>query len=407
MKTSRERFMAFAALGLITFTLCALMYFIYYDSNMKSLTNLRTRLSTDLRAAEDSLDTIHSGQERLEKAQTLSLPADIANPIDVKRVKGEYNDLLINLLSASHFPAAKTQLTPKAQEKAPTGLNAKRPPLNHLQFDVQVKGDEMMLVDFLHRFYATPILHRIKSLNVVRPLTRTGDQLAGELEISMSVEAVIIEGAKNRNELLPKDVKVADLAAPSARSDSNYESIASNNIFYGFEPPVQSEPLRDTFDYLGAIILDSITIDDKGVMATFFDAANNVQYVLRKRFDGTFRVDSYWYINEKQKKVRLDIGETKLSFKDPKDTDASGNKTVPYAVFTPVRVDPTGVVLEADGAYYYLHVGYYVRNVRPLKSDELKTLGLTGQSDKKNDKVKSTSSGTDGKRISTGKDEGR
>src|SRR5579871_155504 len=98
MKTPREKLMAFVALGVVFFTLFALLYFFYYDSSMSALANQRKRINSDQLAASDELDQIVKGKERLAAAQAVSLPADPTKPNEVKKVQNDYNDVLSKLL---------------------------------------------------------------------------------------------------------------------------------------------------------------------------------------------------------------------------------------------------------------------------------------------------------------------
>jgi len=401
MKTQRERFMAFAALGVVAVTLFGLLYFFYYHSNMTALENRTRTIAADQRSADDELEAIDAGHERLKAAQVTSLPADVTNPADIKRVLREYNDLLRNMLTDSRFPTNKViQFTGKVLDKpAAAGQTVKRPPMVHLTFDLTLHGNEIMLTDFLERFYRAPMLHRIKSLIVGRPVTRTNDQMKAELEIRMNIEALILDGAQQRKTLLPAGVKEDDLPSKPARADSQYAMIPGRNIFYGpgvvyEDPPVTTYPPKP-FDLLPEIVLDGITSDDSGCVASFFDAANILRYNIRsKQHGGPFRVDVYWFLNEQKAKKDFDhIGETQLTFRD-------GITKKEYGPFTPIYIDHDGVILEDVGKYYFVHIGYHVSDARLITPDDPEAKWLPPPTPKKEDKDKANSTDKNQKKVS-------
>jgi hypothetical protein len=229
---------------------------------------------------------------------------------------------------------------------------------------------------------------------VSRPVTLTKDQMQAELEISISIEALVLEGVKPRKELVPTGVKSDDLPSKPARENKQYAMIPGRNIFYGSEriggPEIQRQP--PPFDLLPEIVLDEITIDDQGSVASFFDSADIVRYRVRaRRPDGPFRIDSYMYLNE-SKRIRDQIGETELMFRD------SATKKE-YGPFKPIRIYQTGIVLEDNGKYYYLHVGYHLNEVRLIKLEEAVAMGLPVSTQQKDDKEKPSSSDKNQKKV--------
>ncbi len=391
MKTPRERFMAFLALGVVVFTLLALLYFFYYDSNMTSLANQLKRIDADQRSTDEELDAIEKGQERLKAARELSLPADMSKSTEVKNAEGDYQRILTKML---YNFGSKTSV--KFKESA-TAAGAKRPPMLHLIYEVKVFGNEIMLTDFLEKFYRMPVLHRIKTLNVQRPTTRTNDQIPEELEIAMTIEALILDGVKAGKTFPPKGIKDDQLPSKPARSDSQYAMIPGRNIFYGPESPIVDRgPKQMPFDLLTAIKLDEITIDERGCVASLYDAYNDQRYTIRTRRqdgNGPFRIDTYWYLNEAKPKRDVDhIGDTHLNFKDPVTNKDLGP-------FTPIHIANSGIILEDRGEFYFVHVGYVLKDARPIGSDDPEAKWVPVSTPKKDDKEKMNSSQNQQKKI--------
>src|SRR4029077_7099058 len=83
----------------------------------------------------------------------------------------------------------------------------KEPIYTRLNFTIAADGELADLIDFLERFYRTPLLHEIKKLDVRRPLTPIIDvtpqrQSAHLLHIDMTVEALGLAGAETPKQLL-------------------------------------------------------------------------------------------------------------------------------------------------------------------------------------------------------------
>jgi len=400
MKTQKDRVMAYLALTLITLTLGGLMYFLYYDRSMSSLKKRQRAAESELTANETAIEQFEKSKPKLDAAKRLSLPADPNAP-------NNYSDELIKLLTASRFPADKiTQVKPKQVVDAlkATGPNKQKPMFTRVLFDLQVHGDLTMLTEFLDKFYRAPLLHRIKSLTVTRPM-RTPDQLPEELDIAMTVEALALDGAEVRKTLLPEKLTEAEKPARLARSTSQYESIEGNNPFFGAPPPRRERTEKGAdYNILPEIVLDGIWTDSTGTWATLFDAADDYQYVIRKRASGGYLVDKYYFIKDTKKRDFDAIGKEKLELKD-----AGGYLHRTYSI---LRVDPSDVFLENDGKIYRLHAGWRLSDVKALTSDEATKLGLKAKDEKKDDngkgKVDDKKVGKDGQKGDGDKDdEGR
>src|SRR5262249_39464243 len=102
-----------------------------------------------------------------------------------------------------------------------------------LNFTVTGHGDFSSVVKLLEEFYSTPLLHKIKSLVMRRPNSGAAAKTR-EVEIELKVEAIIVDGAENRPQLLPTEkVEPHNLAVPKR----DYLMIAAKNPFYGPPPP--------------------------------------------------------------------------------------------------------------------------------------------------------------------------
>lgn len=379
MTSPRERVLAGLAVVLIGITAFGVFYFLYYDRSLKSLDNRERNLLANIERDKARLEEIEKAMPGLKLARKMSLPAD---PVTARRL---YTQELESMLAASRFPLARCTVTPKAESRSPlaAGAAAKKdkPPFTRQVVDIQASGDLSMLVDFLDRFYRTPLLHRIRSLSITKPETTTrGESLPGELNILISVEGLIVDGAENRSTLLPEGLSDAEKPKRLARTSAQYAAIAGNNVFYG-PPPREREVEEDNtprpdFDILPETWLTMIQHDEKGSMATIWDSANEYEYVIRRRLDGAYKIDKYYFLKGSRK--RMEIGEEKLTLKD-------GNDYV-HRVFQVVRVDAADVYLTDGEKLYRLHIGWRMNQIQPLTRDEARSLGLEVPGDKKGDK---------------------
>ena len=356
--TQRERIMALVALALIVVFGGGFMGYQVVLRPLQQKEKAIQALRDDVEKGETTLDEFTRNRPRLELMKKLSLPADQ----DVARSK--YVEELIRLLRVSDFPESST-VTPKPVERAPTGPGAKKPAFTRLQFDVQAHGEEASLIEFLDHFYRTPLLHRIRTLTVNKPVASQTRQ-GGILDISILIEALIVEGAEKRDSLLPKGVE----APPRlARAGDMYATIAGRNIFFGLTADRSDVEVRqrDTVvDPSEYVRLAAITHDSNGDDACLYDVYNNCKYDIHRTKGGTVSVRKCIYF--KQKPVLHDFAD-ELVFKDDDGTTHGSYKVV--------RIDSQELLLEADGNYYRLHVGWSMKELRKITSEaELKQYGL-------------------------------
>jgi hypothetical protein len=190
------------------------------------------------------------GRRQLEEFRGRSLPADatekLANPNAL--AKSEYEKYLRELLNESGFPASRT-ITAQSSPTMDLGRpGAKETFLVPLTFVVEAKheppradgkgsrGVEVATLEkMLDSFYKSPLLHRIQSVSIKSPPPppeesaeeQTGDTSKGppfggkggksfkgkgkgknspkELDVRLTIEAIVVQGAQKRPFLFPLD----------------------------------------------------------------------------------------------------------------------------------------------------------------------------------------------------------
>jgi hypothetical protein len=328
-------------------------------------------LQQDLEKKQDRIRQVAAERTKLERARQLSLPADT----DLAR--REYEEYLSDLLRESGF-APGFSITAKPVEKSSAAITGKGPIYMRLPFAIMARANLASFVAMQERFYHAPLLHQIKNLSVQRPLTPGQQEQPGELDIQMTVEAIVVSGAENRSYLLPSvdrrllalDVVSALRGGPAgfalipwavgptgprgpgvlAQPGRHYADIAKKNIFLGSSQSTRAPEYGEVVNF---IHLTDITHNDRLTEAFFYDRANRRWIRLRAEtgFD-TFRVLD----NE---------GETLLSGKV-------------------IRLDNRDLIFRVDKNYYSIHVDQSLGDVikKPLTEEQLRSLGLAALLDK-------------------------
>src|SRR5437016_3040900 len=194
--TKRERVLA---LGLGTAVVLGGMAFVFYRAFWSPLQELDANIVTlqqDVETKEDRVRKIEEAKGRLERWRQLSLPSEI----DFSR--REYEIYLSDLLRQSGFTPGFT-IMPKSAERSSQVIATKGPIYWRLPYTVQARGSLANLVEMLEQFYRTSLLHQVKRLSISRPSTLGTQPQPTELDIHMTVEALIVAGAENRPWLLP------------------------------------------------------------------------------------------------------------------------------------------------------------------------------------------------------------
>lgn len=306
---------------------------------------------------EDRLFQTQQDLKRMDVLKRISLPANV----DV--ASREYGAELARLLRSSEFPSSDTSIIHKPAENVANLPPAKRPPFTRISFEIQTHGDVGSLVTFLDSFYRLPLLHRIKTMNVLKPAT---PKRPNELDITLIIEALVLEGAENRTTLLPEGVvPPPKLARPSAQ----YVSIAGRDVFYGPAPVQKFEMPHKDVDLSDYVVFDGIVLDEKASVATLWDAFNNLKYEIRGTNSGRFSVRTSWYLKGTSKPKFKDLTDD-LVIKDENDDVIEQ--------FEIVRIDATELILrdKGDDKYLALHVGQRVSEVKELSDKEAKERNL-------------------------------
>jgi hypothetical protein len=214
-------------------------------------------------------------------------------------------------------------------------------------------------------------------LTIQKPLgseSRTGENRGGappstDLDVNMTVEALVLDNAEQRKTLLPD--KPADVPPLLARDDKQYAMIAGKNIFFG-PPPAAPRMDRQSVDVTPFVRLNGVTSGPGGLEAMLWDGYHNREYRISPRSLGGYRVEASFTLNNK-KRIDTDRSGQSLTLKD-----ADGEVSDQWLI---VRIDPREVILRDDaaGKYYVLHLGQTLADMKLLGKDELTARGVKAE----------------------------
>jgi hypothetical protein len=276
----------------------------------------------------------------------------------------EYEEELSKLLRQSGFDAGSFTIVPKPPDsKSGPTLANKKPIYTRLEFAVQLKGDLASLVDWMERFYKLRLLHQIRNLSIQRPVDSARNANTGDLDINMTIEALVLDTAEVRKTLVPdKPPELPPLLTPGRQ----YASIAGKNVFFG---PPPAAPKSDAIDATPYVKFESTTSSEGGLAATLWDAVHNHDYEIRPRSVGGYRVEVYYYINNRKRSLRS--GGDALELRN-EDGDVEHRWQI-------VRVEDRELILREKDKYYSLHIGEALADMKELSKGQLSALGIKAE----------------------------
>jgi hypothetical protein len=362
--TQRERVLASGVIGVLVVAAGAVLVNTFYLQPLQAKERAIVTARQDRDAKEEQLRKALADRLRLENYRQLSLAPDVFLS------RREYSQYLTNLFRDSGFaPDSFNIRSTDPAARAAGQARGPRPAFTPLIFTIAAHGSLAHLVKMLDEFYHTGLLHRISVLTLRRPLT-PDDQGADSLVINMTVEALIVDGAPPREQLLPnvdprlvaEDVVAALKGAPVglglalwaagptgprgpgalATSERKYDDITRKDIFFG-PTPKKTNPDKD-WPYLDHVVL-VMRSQGRKHEATLWDQSSN--RFIRLREDSVFHEFT----------VRDGSGE--LLFKGEV-----------------VKITERDVFFKSHGLYYRMHMGDNLRDAtrRSLPEHEVSSL---------------------------------
>lgn len=331
---------------------------------------------------------------RLSQWQKISLPprdpeakkavgsAEHLKAKHLAHLRVEYGSYLHDLMRSSGFrnDTIGIQEKPIDRRASPTVAKGKEPPVERFAFELSAKGTLENVVRLMQKFHKDPLLHQIRQVKLALPETTTSTTGPGSrrgnsssqetLNVNMTVEAMMVQGAEERSTLPPKSISYPPrvLAEPAR----DYLAMAKRNMFTGIAPPaptVDERPTRQTEDRADVLRFIKLTTlfynpDRNRWEATIYDQASGPRRIEEQDEDGNTIVKVIW---EKQLNTRI-LRELKVQ-------DRYRNTILDAEV---VHIDEQQLIFKAGKQFFRLRCGdaLYPAIEKPLDKAEVKELGL-------------------------------
>ena len=361
--SNRERSLAAVLAGFLVLIGIGFVAYQFVFSPLAAKNKQIDGLNEDIRQRNLDLDEIQTAKRKFETTRQMSL-----GNAGVSR--GPYAELLKSLLVNAGFPVTALKISLKEPDsKTAPAIQGKKTAYTRLVYDISAKGELFYFVEFLKRFYEQPLLHAVKSINILRPSDAKA-QARGELDVTMTIEALVLENATEQSppvrtptELaavsiagglgakgLSAKVFVAGKPLPGAEVVAlatparDYQSISTKNVFFGPAPPEKTKmvverdvPAED--DISNFITLTSVVghPEDGKIEAVFRDKLNNHEYTVIQTASGKITVDATYDLKGRKKAIYKAGGQEIIY-----GSDEGQNRRA----FRVRRVNPGEVVLE-------------------------------------------------------------
>jgi len=312
-------------------------------------------------------------------------------PADVVTARREYEKFLGEMFRASDFaPGTFTIKSNNVDEKNSPKLPNKQPIYTKLNFSVTASSSLESLTKMMRSFYTSGLLHQIHNVKVSRPATLRKDQKPRDLDITLDIEALVINNGDKRPFLVPtsrlsaaldllsaRDRSVAGLTtaimavspggawAPSklAPGSRNYDSLTAKNMFLG-PPPAPYVPPTTTDT--------EVKVDTEGlkwVFLTDITTLNDPASILNRT-----KTEAHLYDRLTNKSSRL---TTKAGF----NSFRFGDIEKPMVKGEVLKIDEREIYFKASDKFYVIRMGQSIADSMKaaLPSDKVKELtgGMT------------------------------
>ena len=268
----RERILALLLLGAVVVAGGALISYQFLLAPLRNRQAAADELNKQIAAKDQAVKDLQDKKAQVERWRALSLPGD------VNKTWGDYQKYLNDLLAECGFAPGAVSVSSRPPETNTAGSKAKKQTFVKLTYELNGHGNLASIARLLERFYRTPLLHQIKSVDLLKPQTVRADQKADELDIKLKIEALVVEGAPKRDKLIDEQTLPLPTLAAKQRS---YADIATRNIFAPPAPPAEVE-VKDAPDNNVHIRLTDITRSGQdGPQGWLYDRLNKVNVRLR------------------------------------------------------------------------------------------------------------------------------
>lgn len=319
--TTRERHLAVVLVAVLgVFGLGFVSYQFVLSPLLDKNKQIQLRKS-EIAQLEADILSVQVEKKKFEASRQQSLPADVG------LAREQYGNLLEKICRRTELTQDLKIIPGEPDNKSVPTIAPKKPAYTKLTYKLAAKGELYNLVDFMRHFYQMPLLHTIKAMNIQRPSeARSRDRR--ELDIDLTIEALVLDSAPDRATLLPVVRELALMSGSAAVTGFNlqlvatgrgdpvpptgvladasreYLAIAGKDVFFG---PTPERPVKNSRedDISKFIELTEVTSREDGTCrAVFRDKLNNTDYVITQETSGKLLVDTQYEVNGNKKSLR-------------------------------------------------------------------------------------------------------
>lgn len=198
--SSREQLMAYLLLGVIVLTVLGAGGYFFILRPLANVEAAEVALQEDIEKLEKDLVTQRTIRKQMEIARIRSLPADLT------LAEHEYMIALKRLAdNAGITDYSTTKKSVDNSSRAVPQIAKGRPAYTKIAIDLNFKKTNMKaLTEFLRGYYNLGIYHQITALSIKKDEDPSGKNAArrNNLNVSLTTEAIRIDGAENRRTLV-------------------------------------------------------------------------------------------------------------------------------------------------------------------------------------------------------------
>jgi len=256
--TQREKTLATGLLGLLGLVVSiGLLWFFAWlpfteaSERVESAQALLDEKESELTRENQSIKAIEKIDPRLEVWSDLSLPpppkpkpgqkmTEDASKGHITLLQVDYEKFLDEMLRNHRFDQISVQVGQVEKQQVAKG---KQPLYERIAFRLSGRGELSSVMGFMEEFHKAPLLHQIRNATIEQAGAKGGGGSIreGDLDMKLTVEALLVNGAKERPALVPEKEKFASLRV-MADPPRNYYLMTAKNVFYGVKPPPPPPP---------------------------------------------------------------------------------------------------------------------------------------------------------------------
>jgi len=231
--TSREQTLAIVLLGAVALTVGGAGGYMFIWQPLQQQGDAKEKLAKEITDLNDQLQAQAKKEDQLQSARVRSLPAD------EELARRAYPMALGQLAESAGVPRGYT-ITPKTADSSARNVpevSKGKPVYTRIAYEVVFKKADMWAIkDFLEGYYRLGLLQQITSIQIKKDEDPTGKNAGkrNDLTVTLTTEAILLDGAENRRTLVPIPTAFAAVGGAAIfKGMSNYKGHDAKGLEFG------------------------------------------------------------------------------------------------------------------------------------------------------------------------------